>query len=71
MEGGLAMPNARFLLILLFAALAGCEEKPSQQLVQSEERAQQRDQRSTDDTRRQRTLGQGESDRIYNQGGLR
>jgi hypothetical protein len=39
--------------------------------VQSEERAQQRDQRSTDDSRRQRTLGQGESDRIYNQGGLR
>jgi hypothetical protein len=40
--------------------------------VQSEERAQQRDQRSTEDARRQRrTLGQGESDRIYNQGGLR
>jgi hypothetical protein len=71
MEGGLAMPTARFLLTVLFAALAGCEEKPSQQLVQSEERAQQRDQRSTDDSRRQRTLGQGESDRIYNQGGLR
>jgi len=44
---------------VLLAGLAGCEEKPAQQLVQSEEVAQQRDQRST------------ESDRIYNQGGLR
>jgi hypothetical protein len=58
-------------LTTLLAALAGCEEKPSQQLVQSEERAEQRDQRATEDTRRQRTLGQGESDRIYNQGTLR
>jgi predicted small lipoprotein YifL len=62
-----------FTLVLtaLLAALAGCEEKPSQQLVQSEERAQQRDQQSTEDARRQRTLGQGESDRIHNQGTLR
>jgi hypothetical protein len=39
--------------------------------VQSEEVAQQRDQRSTEDARRQRTLGQNESDRIHNQGTLR
>jgi len=70
------MPN--FALITLISLLtpvfllAGCsDEKPSLQLVQSEEHAQQRDQRATEDTRRQRTLGQGESDRIYNQGGLR
>ena len=69
------MPNPRkilaFTLLGLAAALAGCEEKPSQQLVQSEEHAEQRDQQPTQDTRRQRTLGQGESNRIYNQGGLR
>jgi hypothetical protein len=75
MEGGLAMPDSRILLsiglVAFLAAIAGCEEKPSQQLVQSEEHAQQRDQQSTQDTRRQRTLGQGESDRIHNQGTLR
>jgi hypothetical protein len=63
----------RFPSILLLAlALSACaDEKPDQQLVQSEERAQQRDQRPVEDSRRQRTLGQNEADRIYNQGGLR
>jgi hypothetical protein len=66
------MPTFRILLIVgLLALVAGCEEKPSQQLVQSETRAQDRDQEQTTDARRQRTLGQGESDRIHNQGTLR
>ena len=61
-----------FAVLMSFSVLAGCsDETPSQQLVQSEEAAQQRDQRATEDARRQRTLGQSESDRIYNQGGLR
>ena len=61
---------AGFTLLALF--LAGCaDEKPDQRLVQNEHRAAKRDQQPTEDTRRQRTLGQGESDRIYNQGGLR
>jgi hypothetical protein len=66
------MPN-RVVLIFLFAAsaiLAACEEKP-QELHQTEARAEQRDQTATADERRQRTLGQSESNRIYNQGGLR
>ena len=63
----------RFLSISILAlALCACaDEKPDQRLVQSEKAAATRDQRSVDDARRQRTLGQSESDRIYNQGGLR
>ncbi len=61
---------ATFLLLALF--LAGCaDEKPDQRLAQNEHRAAKRDQQPTEDVRRQRTLGQGESDRIYNHGGLR
>jgi hypothetical protein len=73
MERSHAMPTlALFALLISLSAVAGCSnEKPSQQLVQSEEAAQQRDQRAAEDARRQRTLGQSESDRIYNQGGLR
>ena len=66
------MPKRFASVFLLAALLASCsDEKPDQRLVQSEERAAARDQRSVEDNRRQRTLGQGESDRIYNQGGLR
>jgi hypothetical protein len=58
---------------MLALALSGCsDEKPDQRLVQSEQAAEARDQRPREDVRRQRTLdGQSESDRIYNQGGLR
>jgi len=59
----------RFLyLVLLAAFLAGCGEKP-QRLEQSSEKAAKADQQH--DERRQRTLRQGESDRIYQQGTLR
>ena len=63
----------RFIAISLLALLLGscADEKPDQRLVQKEEEAAARDQRPLQDERRQRTLGQGESDRIYNQGGLR
>jgi hypothetical protein len=64
------MPKLLAFLIPL-CVLVGCSEKPHQQLVQSEDEAAQRDQRATEDARRQRTLGQSESDRIYNQGSLR
>jgi hypothetical protein len=66
------MPT-RFIVISLLALLLGAcaDEKPDQRLVQKEEEAAARDQRPLQDERRQRTLGQGESDRIYNQGGLR
>lgn len=66
------MPKRFASVFLLAALLAGCsDEKPDQRLVQSEQSAAARDQRPVQDNRRQRTLGQGESDRIYNQGGLR
>jgi starvation-inducible outer membrane lipoprotein len=59
----------RFLFLVLFALLlAGCGEKP-QRLEQSSEKAANADQQN--DERRQRTLRQGESDRIYQQGTLR
>ena len=62
----------RLLSLLLAGLAAACaDEKPDQQLVRSEHHAAASDQRPTQDTRRQRTLGQGESDRIYNQGALR
>ena len=58
-----------FLVALILGACA--DEKPDQQLVQKEPEAAASDQRPLQDERRQRTLGQSESDRIYNQGGLR
>ena len=62
----------RLLPIALLLAVAACSnEMPSQQLVQSEHETAQHDQRPTEDARRQRSLGQNESNRIYNQGGLR
>ena len=65
------MPAKFVTLCLLAAALAACSEKPDQRLVQSEERAEARDQRPIEDTRRQRTLTQNEANRIYNEGSLR
>jgi hypothetical protein len=60
----------RLLPIALLLAVAACSnEMPSH--VQSEHETAQRDQRPTEDARRQRSLGQNESNRIYNQGGLR
>jgi hypothetical protein len=56
------------LLILAVALLASCQEKP-QRMEQSSEQAAASDQGN--DARRQRTLGQSESDRIYQQGMLR
>ena len=62
----------RLLLSAALLALVACsDEKPDQRLVQDEVRAAARDQRPLEDGRRQRTIGQGESDRIYNQGALR
>jgi len=59
----------RFLFLVLFTVfLAGCGEKP-QRLEQSSEKAAKADQQQ--DERRQRTLRQSESDRIYQQGTLR
>jgi hypothetical protein len=66
------MPTRFVSAFLLAALVASCsDEKPDQRLVQNEQSAAARDQRPVEDNRRQRTLGQGESDRIYNQGGLR
>ena len=66
------MPTRLVAISLLALVCVACsDEKPNQQLVQSEERAAARDQRPTDDARRQRTLGQSESERIHNQGTLR
>jgi outer membrane PBP1 activator LpoA protein len=68
----LAMPTRSLSVILLAVALAACaDEKPEQKLVQSEHNTAAQDQRSVEDGRRQRTLGQNESGRIYNQGALR
>ena len=65
------MPILR-LAVLLSLALPACgDEKPSQQLYQSEDAAAARDQRELEDARRQRTLGQNEAGHIYNQGSLR
>ena len=56
---------------LLLCLAAACGEKPHQQLVQSEDQVAARDQRPLEDSRRQRTLGQNEANRIYNGGDLR
>jgi hypothetical protein len=64
------MPTKLLSIFLAALAIAACsDEKP--QLVQDEKAAAARDQRPVEDARRQRTLGQSESDRIYNQDGLR
>jgi hypothetical protein len=66
------MPTRVIGISLLALILGACaDEKPDQQLVQKEQEAAASDQRPLQDERRQRTLGQSESDRIYNQGGLR
>jgi outer membrane PBP1 activator LpoA protein len=66
------MPTRVIGISLLALVLAACaDEKPDQQLVQKEQEAAARDQRPLQDERRQRTLGQSESDRIYSQGALR
>ena len=51
-------------------ALLACTEKP-QELVRSAHQAAKADQNARQDERRQRTLGQSESERIYQQGTLR
>jgi hypothetical protein len=66
------MPTQLIGISLLALVLVACaDEQPDQQLVQKEHEAAARDQRPMQDERRQRTLGQSESDRIYNQGALR
>jgi PBP1b-binding outer membrane lipoprotein LpoB len=66
------MPTRVIGISLLALILGACaDEKPDQQLVQKEQEAAASDQRPLQDERRQRTLGQSESERIYNQGGLR
>ena len=66
------MPTRLIRISLLGLALAACaDEKPDQTLVQREPGAAARDQRTLEDSRRHRTLGQSESERIYNQGSLR
>jgi hypothetical protein len=65
------MPTRFAALCLLAVALCACSEKPDQTLVQNEHTAAARDQRPLEDERRQRTLGQGEANRIYNEGSLR
>ena len=65
------MPTKFAALCLLAAALCACSERPDQTLVQSEQTAAARDQRPLEDERRQRTLTQGEANRIYNEGSLR
>jgi len=63
--------TTRFLHVLVLCALGACaDEKPDQRLVQSEHDAAARDQRAPENTRRQRTMAQGESGRIY-EGALR
>lgn len=65
------MPTARLVpAVILIAALAACGEKPQNTYV-SNERAEVRDQQARLDAQRQRTLGQSEGDRIYNNGTLR
>ena len=58
------------LVAALLPALLACTEK-SQELVRSEHQAAKADQNARQDERRQRTLGQSESERIYQQGTLR
>jgi hypothetical protein len=53
-----------------YSALAPTKS-PDQQRVQDEVTAASSDQRALQEARRQRTLGESESGRIYNQGPLR
>jgi hypothetical protein len=59
------MPTRLVSLFVLVLAAACGDEKPDQRLAQDEPQAAARDQRAVEDTRRQRTLAQGESGRIY------
>ena len=64
------MPT-RLISVFLLALAAACgDEKPDQRLAQNEVAAAARDQRPVEDARRQRTMAQGESGRIY-EGALR
>ena len=67
------MPIRIVGFLLLALAAAGCtDEKPDQQLVQSEHETAARDQRAMENERRQRTVdGQNEGNRIYSGGSLR
>ena len=66
------MPTRYIVVSFLVLLLGACaDEKPDQRLVQQEGEAAARDQRPLQDERRQRTLGQNESGRIYNEGSLR
>ena len=66
------MPISRLAVLLCLVLASACsDEKPSQQLYQTEDAAAARDQRDVEDARRQRTLGQNEAGHIYNQGALR
>ena len=63
--------TTRLISVFLLALAAACgDEKPDQRLAQDEVEAAARDQRPVEDTRRQRTMAQGESGRIY-EGALR
>ena len=66
------MPMIKTVVLSILAALtlAACNEKP-QTIHQSTERAENRDQSALVDGQRQRTLGQNEAGRIYNEGNLR
>ena len=57
-------------ILLLTGALLGCSERP-QNFAQSDRHIEDRDQTARYDGQRQRTLGQNESARIYNEGALR
>jgi len=64
------MPTLKLLALLSLLAVAACAEKP-QTLYQSNARTEQRSQSACLDQQRERTLGQSEAGRIYNEGILR
>ena len=64
------MTTRLVFILLLTAALSACNEKP-QNFAQSDRRIEDRDQLARYDGQRQRTLGQDDAARIYNEGMLR
>ena len=66
------MPTRLLCILLLAGGLSACgQDKLQHNAYMSSDQAAERDQLARLDRQRQRTLGENEADRTYNQGALR